>query len=54
MMNVLFFRRFLLTLAALIWLPLALYFWERHARGHGVRFALYAAPPEATWEAQDE
>lgn len=31
--------------AATIWLPLALYFWERHARGHGVRFALYAAAP---------
>lgn len=31
--------------AATVWLPLALYFWERGARGHGRRFALYAAFP---------
>ena len=31
--------------AATIWLPLALYFWERHARGHGRRFAVYATAP---------
>ncbi|MBI3946276.1 MAG: YfhO family protein [Armatimonadetes bacterium] len=33
------------AVAATIWLPLALYCWERHARGHGGRFALYAAAP---------
>lgn len=31
--------------ASTIWLPLALYCWERYARGHGRRFAAYAAAP---------
>lgn len=31
--------------AATVWLPLALYFWERYARGQGRRYALYAALP---------
>lgn len=36
---------YLTPVAASIWLPLALFFWERHARGHGRRFAIYAAAP---------
>ncbi|MDH7570401.1 MAG: hypothetical protein QHJ73_12545, partial [Armatimonadota bacterium] len=39
--------QYLTPAGSTLWLPLALYFWERYARGDGWRFAFYASAPLA-------